>query len=110
MRRHTQLTGGFDPEMSVVRWFWEVILSFSAEHRAKLLKFVTSCSRPPLLGFAHLNPPFTIQRVNIRNDSERLPTASTCMNLLKLPTYSSCQVLREKLLFSISSNQGFELS
>lgn len=28
-----------------------------------LLKFVTSCSRAPLLGFKHLHPAFTIHKV-----------------------------------------------
>ena len=40
----------------------------------------------------------------------RLPSAATCMNLLKLPRYESEQVLRDKLLYAIRSNSGFELS
>ena len=31
--------------------FWSVVSSFNDDQRRKLLKFVTSCSRPPLLGF-----------------------------------------------------------
>jgi ubiquitin-protein ligase E3 C len=42
--------------------------------------------------------------------SVRLPSAATCMNLLKLPRYSNPQQLRDKLLYAISSNSGFELS
>lgn len=66
--------------------------------------------RPPPLGFASMNPPFTIQRVGITHDSEKLPSASTCFNILKLPTYSSEKVLREKLTYVIVSGAGFELS
>ena len=40
----------------------------------------------------------------------RLPTSSTCFNLLKLPNYHKKSTLREKLRYSISSNTGFELS
>ena len=40
----------------------------------------------------------------------RLPTASTCFNLLKLPNYPSKEVLREKLKQAIANNTGFELS
>lgn len=40
----------------------------------------------------------------------RLPTASTCFNLLKLPNYPTKQVLREKLKQAIANNTGFELS
>lgn len=32
-----------------------------------LLKFVTSCSRAPLLGFKHLQPTFTIHKVWFRS-------------------------------------------
>ncbi|CAK9089128.1 E3 ubiquitin-protein ligase UPL7 (Ubiquitin-protein ligase 7) (HECT-type E3 ubiquitin transferase UPL7) [Durusdinium trenchii] len=55
----------------------------------KLLRFVTSCSRAPLLGFSHLQPPFTLHKVHIRSDSEKLPTASTW------------KVMKEKLEFVI---------
>ena len=40
----------------------------------------------------------------------RLPTASTCFNLLKLPNYQKRVVLKEKLLYAVTSNAGFELS
>lgn len=29
-----------------------------------LLKFVTSCSKPPLMGFANMSPPFSIRAVD----------------------------------------------
>ena len=44
------------------------------------------------------------------NDDSRLPTASTCFNILKLPTYTSQKILKEKLLLSIKSGAGFDLS
>ena len=45
-----------------------------------------------------------------RKETSRLPTAATCFNLLKLPNFRNKKVLREKLLFSIRSGAGFELS
>jgi ubiquitin-protein ligase E3 C len=83
--------------------------SFTQTERAQLLKFVTSCERAPSLGFVSLRPTFTIQRVDCHDDS-RLPTASTCFNILKLPTYSSESVMKSKLLVSIRSGAGFDLS
>ena len=50
---------------------------------------------------------FNIQR---KNPVGRLPTSSTCFNLLKLPNYQKKSTLREKLRYSITSNTGFELS
>ncbi len=109
LKRHTRYAGGYlaiDRHMSR---FWAVVDELSAEDRALLVKFVTSCERPPSLGFAALHPPFTVQRVEC-SDDHRLPTASTCFNVLKLPTYSSQKVLRDKLLLSIRSKSGFDLS
>jgi hypothetical protein len=51
-----------------------------------------------------------LYRVPISNDGEKLPSASTCFNTLKLPTYSSSKAMREKLLISIRSGAGFEMS
>lgn len=45
-----------------------------------------------------------------RGARDRLPTASTCFNLLKLPNYTRKVVLKEKLRYALSSNAGFELS
>jgi hypothetical protein len=56
-------------------------------------------------GLSELQPPFTFQRVDCKDDS-RLPTASICFNILKLPTYSSA-ALHAKLLQAIRSGSGF---
>lgn len=99
--------------------FWEVVRGLEGEERCALLKFVTSCSRAPLLGFKHLQPAFTIHKVACEasvwaviggQDVDRLPSASTCYNTLKLPTYKRASTLREKLRYAIKSNTGFELS
>lgn len=43
------------------------------------------------------------------SQKENLPTASTCMNLLKLPDYKNKEKLRSKLVYAITSNSGFEM-
>lgn len=50
---------------------------------------------------------FTIRK---KEPGGRLPTSSTCFNLLKLPNYSKKSILRDKLRYAISMNTGFELS
>ncbi|XP_011796991.1 PREDICTED: ubiquitin-protein ligase E3C [Colobus angolensis palliatus] len=66
---------------------------------------VTSCT--PAV-FQELYPAFCIH--NGGSDLERLPTASTCMNLLKLPEFYDETLLRSKLLYAIECAAGFELS
>jgi ubiquitin-protein ligase E3 C len=110
LRANTRYIGGYTGIERTISRFWSVLASFNAKQQADLLRFVTSCERPPPLGFASLNPPFTIQRVGIMRDGDRLPTASTCFNVLKLPTYSSEKVMRQRLLMAIESGAGFELA
>jgi ubiquitin-protein ligase E3 C len=105
---YTKYGGDYSPEHKTIKMFWSVVRSFDDLQRRQLLKFVTSCSRPPLLGFKDLDPPFCIQ--NAGEDTDRLASASTCMNLLKLPTYTDENTMKEKLLYSIQSGVGFELS
>ncbi|XP_055376803.1 ubiquitin-protein ligase E3B isoform X2 [Condylostylus longicornis] len=133
LRKHTQYYGGFHDSHRVIGWLWDVLArDFTEEERKLFLKFVTSCSKPPLLGFAHLEPPFSIRCVEVGDDEDtgdtigsvirgfftirkkdplnRLPTSSTCFNLLKLPNYQKKTTLRDKLRYAVCSNTGFELS
>lgn len=133
LRKNTKYFGGFHNNHRVICWLWDILeKDFSPEDHRLFLKFVTSCSKPPLLGFANLEPPFSIRCVEVSDDQDsgdtvgsvlrgffairrsdpvdRLPTSSTCFNLLKLPNYQRRSTLREKLRYAIRSNPGFELS
>ncbi|XP_066441455.1 ubiquitin-protein ligase E3C isoform X2 [Eleutherodactylus coqui] len=108
LKSFTNYSGGYSADHPVIKIFWRVVENFTDEEKRKLLKFVTSCSRPPLLGFKELYPAFCIH--NGGSDLERLPTASTCMNLLKLPEFYDENLMRSKLLYAIECAAGFELS
>lgn len=111
LRAHTRYSGGYHPSQPIIQWFWEALRSFTPDQQSMFLMFVTSCSRQPLLGFQHLNPPVCIQRVPLTAEGgDRLPSSATCMNLLKLPAYPTPEMLREKLLYAITAGAGFELS
>ncbi|KAF7300491.1 HECT-domain-containing protein [Mycena chlorophos] len=86
--------------------FWNVVKTFNPKELRALLHFVTSCSRPPLLGFKNLHPHFTIQDMGLDTE-DHLPAAATCSNLLLLPRYTDEAVLKEKLLCAIMSESGF---
>ena len=108
LKSHTTYKGYISLD-STVRDFWKIFVEFTDQEKILLLKFVTSCSRPPLLGFSHLHPPFTIQYVE-NQDGEKLPTASTCFNILKLPKYSNKKKMKDKLLLAIKSGSGFNMA
>ncbi|WAR60281.1 hypothetical protein PtB15_9B218 [Puccinia triticina] len=100
--------GGWDESHPTIRIFWKVVREFDNLTKRKLLRFVTSCARPPLLGFKELRPSFAIRSSGV--DRSRLPSASTCVNLLKLPEYQTEAELREKVLYAINAGAGFDLS
>jgi ubiquitin-protein ligase E3 C len=109
VQQHVSSSGGFSATHEVMRWLWDILLNdFDDKLRAAFLQFATSCPRAPLLGFAALSPRFAIQRIGM--DDTRLPSSSTCMNLLKLQRYSSRAILKAKLIYAITSKSGFGLS
>lgn len=122
LKRAMKYAAGYHPSQPAMLWFWEVIEELSPEQQRKFLKFMTSCSRQPLLGFHSLDPPPCVQQIRLPdtlfelNDvatvakSAPLPTSSTCMNLLKLPNYRSKELMKQKILQSIESGAGFELT
>ena len=122
LRVHTKYSGGYTETSTAVHNFWSILKKdFSNDDRRKLLRFVTSCGRAPLLGFKALHPEFVLHKVPLNGsdgsffsfgseDKERLPSASTCFNTLKLPNYKSRTTMREKLLYAINSESGFDLS
>lgn len=115
MQAHVAYSAGYSAEHPVIVAFWEALSGMTPQEQADFLRFVTSCPRPPLLGFGYLEPPLCIQMAGPGEEggggTERLPTAATCMNLLKLPPYrgGTAQV-REKLLYAIQAGAGFDLS
>lgn len=106
--KHNVEYGGYLPDDLTIKYFWEVVEELDSKERSKLIKFVTSVSRAPLLGFGALNPKFGIR--NSGRSATRLPTASTCVNLLKLPDYQDKKLLKDKLLYVIHTDAGFDLS
>ncbi|GAX84732.1 hypothetical protein CEUSTIGMA_g12154.t1 [Chlamydomonas eustigma] len=119
LKLYVRYSGGYTEESTTVKLFWKVLAEMSATELSLLLKFVTSCSRAPLGGFKYLHPPFTLHKVTCDasmlaslggKDVDRLPSASTCFNMLKLPNYRRSSTLKEKILYSIKAGAGFELS
>mmetsp|Transcript_117662 Transcript_117662/g.175748 ORF Transcript_117662/g.175748 Transcript_117662/m.175748 type:complete len:304 (+) Transcript_117662:126-1037(+) len=106
-RANSTYSGGYSDEHPTIQLFWVVLESLNHEQQRKFLKFVTSSERSPLLGFSFLDPKFCIHQ---SVDTTRLPSAGTCFNQLKLPAYDNFTTMREKLIYAIESNSGFEMS
>ena len=72
------------------------------------MQFVTGCSSLPPGGLANLHPRLTVVKKVADNDHV-YPSVNTCVHYLKLPEYSSEEVLREKLL-QATYEKGFHLN
>lgn len=89
-----------------IQWFWEVIhQDLSLEEKQKFLLFVTGSHKAPIGGLKYIG--LKIQRMG--PDSNSLPTAHTCFNILLLPEYSSREKVAERLKKAIHECEGFGL-
>lgn len=102
----TTYDSGFDAHLTYIKEFWSVFQDFTVEEKRLFLKFTTGTDRCPHGGLSELK--LTIARNG--PDTEKLPTAHTCFNVLLLPEYSCKQKLKEKLLKAIQYSRGFGLS
>ena len=104
---------GLTADSPDARRFWSVVRSLMADHVAKLLHFCAGSRRAPAAGFEALRGyngqvhRFQLQLDN-RSNSDRLPTAGTCCNTLKLPRYASEQQTRDKVITAITFAGGFD--
>uniref|UniRef100_A0A8C4R2J3 HECT and RLD domain containing E3 ubiquitin protein ligase 4 n=1 Tax=Eptatretus burgeri TaxID=7764 RepID=A0A8C4R2J3_EPTBU len=89
-----------------IKLFWEVFHELDIEMKKKFLLFLTGSDRIPILGMSSLK--IIIQPTG--GGDKFLPCAHTCFNLLDLPKFQSKEVLRHKLLLSITHHQGFSLA
>lgn len=78
------------------------------------LTFVTGTSRLPYGGFKSLNPKLTVVKrttAPFEKPDDFLPTVMTCQNYLKLPDYSSSEILKAKFTFAMYEGRNeFHLS
>lgn len=99
----TEYDGGYTSHTPIIRHFWALVHDFSDEEKRKLLQFTTGSDRAPVGGLSKL------KLIIARNgpDSDRLPTAHTCFNVLLLPEYASKEKLEERLQKAINYFKGF---
>lgn len=72
-------------------WLWQILLALDDDKRAKVFRFVTGSSRRPSSGISDF-------RIGPKAGGDgAYPFAHACANALDMPSYSSKEVLRERL-------------
>ncbi|PSS25983.1 E3 ubiquitin-protein like [Actinidia chinensis var. chinensis] len=122
---HIKFDHGYTAKSPAIVNLLEIMGEFTPEQQRTFCQFVTGAPRLPPGGLAVLNPKLTIVRklssttgntlANGTGLSESvdddLPSVMTCANYLKLPPYSTKEIMFKKLLYAISEGQGsFDLS
>ncbi|CAH1174272.1 unnamed protein product [Phaedon cochleariae] len=103
LENSTEYDGGYAIDSQIIKDFWSIVHALSLEDKRKLLQFTTGSDRVPVGGLSRL------KLVIAKNgpDSDRLPTAHTCFNVLLLPEYSSKEKLKDRLVKAINYSKGF---
>ena len=97
---------GCDEETQVIVWFWNILESFEDEQKILFLRFVSGRSRLPA-NVNEMSQRFIIYFANDKTDA--LPTAQTCFFQIRLPGYSSQEVMKNKLLYAIKNCQTIDM-
>ena len=107
---------GYTKESKVFKWLIQYLVGLDKELQRKFLKFATGSVRLPIGGFKMLNPKLTIvkrellstygmnSKYNEISQNYYLPSVMTCQNYLKIPEYTSYEMLAEKMNMAI--NEG----
>ncbi|TDL21828.1 hypothetical protein BD410DRAFT_771174 [Rickenella mellea] len=105
---------GFNVESRAIRDLIEIMSQYDNVTRRDFLQFITGSPKLPIGGFRALNPPLTVVRKPHEaplTADDYLPSVMTCVNYLKLPEYSSKDVMRKKLEVAMKEGVGsFHLS
>jgi E3 ubiquitin-protein ligase TRIP12 len=122
---------GYNLDSKSVRNLLQTMSEFTDQQRRDFLQFITGSPKLPIggtsstpsshmnyanthPGFKNLTPMFTVVCKPSEppyTSDDYLPSVMTCVNYLKMPDYSTVQILREKLGVAIQEGQGaFHLS
>ncbi|XP_047133370.1 E3 ubiquitin-protein ligase HECTD1 isoform X2 [Hydra vulgaris] len=99
---------GYHKESPGFLRFINVLLDMNGKERKEFLQFATGCSSLPPGGISNLYPRLTVVKKEDEGDGS-FPSVNTCVHYLKLPEYSSEQLLKEKLL-AATKEKGFYLN
>ncbi|XP_058847607.1 E3 ubiquitin-protein ligase HECTD1-like isoform X11 [Acipenser ruthenus] len=105
---YTEPKLGYNRESPGFMRFVRVLCGMSSDERKAFLQFTTGCSTLPPGGLANLHPRLTIVRKVDAADAS-YPSVNTCVHYLKLPEYSSEEIMRDRLL-AATMEKGFHLN
>ncbi|ETK96949.1 hypothetical protein L915_00429 [Phytophthora nicotianae] len=119
LREHMVCDHGYTADSRAIAHLVSILCELSVDEQRLFVRFVTGANRLPLGGLRNLEPKLTVVRKltelsdanSIEENDAVLPSASTCTNYLKLPSYSTREIMKQRLLYCINEGQcSFHLS
>ena len=105
---------GFNMDSRSVKNLLQTMSELDPATRRDFLQFVTGSPKLPIGGFKSLTPMFTVVCKPSEppyTSDDYLPSVMTCVNYLKLPDYTSQEVMKKRLGLAVKEGQGaFHLS
>lgn len=102
LRRHTTYRGGYHGWHSAVRRFWRAVSQFTQEELQGLIKFAWGRTRLP----QESQWPTTFKLAPHGGGDAVLPIAHSCFFQIDLPSYSSSEVAKKRLITAIHYGLG----
>uniref|UniRef100_A0A804PS09 HECT domain-containing protein n=2 Tax=Zea mays TaxID=4577 RepID=A0A804PS09_MAIZE len=104
---HIGFEDGYDMSSQPVIIFLEILREFGREEQRAFTQFSTGAPHLPLGGLASLDPKLTVVRKECNgNVDDELPSVATCWHCIRLPPYSSKEIMRKKLKYAITEGLG----
>ncbi|KXJ97392.1 hypothetical protein Micbo1qcDRAFT_7468 [Microdochium bolleyi] len=105
---------GYNMDSKTVRHLLQTMSELTPAERRDFLQFTTGSPKLPIGGFRSLTPMFTVVCKPSEppyTSDDYLPSVMTCVNYLKLPDYSSIEIMKKQLFTATREGQGaFHLS
>lgn len=108
LKENVQIQHGYSPDSQQIQWFFEILLNMSSELQREFIQFVTGFIALPIGGLSSINPKLTLARTQFTNQTDPdtvLPTVMTCTNYLKIPAYSSKEIMENMLYKAIQEGK-----
>ncbi|CAL9729324.1 ubiquitin fusion degradation protein 4 [Monosporozyma unispora] len=100
---------GYTMDSMTIHNLISIMSEFTLQERRTFLQFITGSPKLPLGGFKALKPKLTVvlkqPEAGLTSD-EYLASVMTCANYLKLPKYSSKEVMRQRIIQAMDEGAG----
>jgi hypothetical protein len=114
LAQNVVISHGYTKESSEIQMLFEILAEFSLEQQRLVIQFITGYAQLPIGGLAALEPKLAIAKkeaVDGRDPDEQLPSVMTCANYFKMPSYSSKEVMKDRILRAITEGRNsFDLT